>query len=155
MSIYDDVTDQMKAAMKAKDKPRLSALRGIRTVLINAKKEDNSETVADDRAIALLRSLSKQRKDSIKAYADAGRDDLVEQESGELAVIEGFLPKLADADQTRAWVKEAIAASGASSPREIGKAMGALMRAHKGDIDGSLARSILQEELGGLSLIHI
>ena len=149
MSIYDDVTDQMKAAMKAKDKPRLSALRGIRTVLINAKKEDNSETVADDRAIALLRSLSKQRKDSIKAYADAGRDDLVEQESGELAVIEGFLPKLADADQTRAWVKEAIAASGASSPREIGKAMGALMRAHKGDIDGSLARSILQEELGG------
>ena len=149
MSIYDDVTAQMKAAMKAKDKPRLSALRGIRTVLINAKKEDNSETVADDRAIALLRSLSKQRKDSIKAYADAGRDDLVEQESTELSVIEEFLPKLADAEQTRVWVKEAIAASGAASPREIGKAMGALMRAHKGDIDGSLARSILQEELGG------
>ena len=149
MSIYDDVTAQMKAAMKAKDKPRLSALRGIRTVLINAKKEDNSETVADDRSIALLRSLSKQRKDSIKAYADAGRDDLVEQESTELSVIEEFLPKLADAEQTRVWVKEAIAASGAASPREIGKAMGALMRAHKGDIDGSLARSILQEELGG------
>ncbi len=149
MSIYDDVTAQMKAAMKAKDKPRLSALRGIRTVLINAKKEDNSDTVADDRAIALLRSLSKQRKDSIKAYADAGRDDLVEQESGELSVIEEFLPKLADADQTRVWVREAIAASGAASPREIGKAMGALMRAHKGDIDGALARSILQEELGG------
>ena len=149
MSIYDDVTAQMKAAMKAKDKPRLSALRGIRTVLINAKKEDNSETVADDRAIALLRSLSKQRKDSIQAYSDAGRDDLVEQESGELAVIEEFLPKLADADQTRVWVKEAIAASGASSPREIGKAMGALMRSHKGDVDGSLARSILQEELAG------
>lgn len=149
MSIYDDVTAQMKAAMKAKDKPRLSALRGIRTVLINAKKEDNSETVADDRAIALLRSLSKQRKDSIKAYADAGRDDLVEQESTELSVIEEFLPKLADAEQTRVWVKEAIAASGAASPREIGKAMGALMRAHKGDIDGALARSILQEELGG------
>jgi uncharacterized protein YqeY len=149
MSIYDDVTAQMKAAMKAKDKPRLSALRGIRTVLINAKKEDNSETVADDRAIGLLRSLSKQRKDSIKAYADAGRDDLVEQESGELAVIEQFLPQLADADQTRVWVKEAIATSGASTPREIGKAMGALMRAHKGDLDGALARSILQEELGG------
>ena len=149
MSIYDDVTEQMKAAMKAKDKPRLSALRGIRTVLINARKEDNSETVADDRAIALLRSLSKQRKDSIKAYADAGRDDLVEQESGELAVIEEFLPKLADADQTRVWVQEAIAASGASGPREMGKAMGALMRAHKGDVDGSLARSILQEELAG------
>ena len=72
MSIYDDVTAQMKAAMKAKDKPRLSALRGIRTVLINAKKEDNSETVADDRAIALLRSLSKQRKDSIKDKQSAG-----------------------------------------------------------------------------------
>lgn len=147
MSIYDRVNDEMKQAMRAKDKERLGALRGIRTVFINARKEDNSETVADDRAIALLRSLAKQRKDSVAAYEDAGRDDLVAQEAAELAVIEEFLPKLADADQTRVWVREAIAQTGASSKRELGKAMGALMRAHKADLDGSLARQILAEEL--------
>lgn len=147
MSIYDDVTAQMKTAMKAKDKPRLAALRGIRTAFINARKEDNSETVADDRALEILRKLSKQRKDSITAYKEAGRDDLVEQEAGELAVIEEFLPQLADADQTRVWVKEAIASTGASTPRELGKVMGALMRSHKADLDGALARQIIMDEL--------
>lgn len=149
MSIYDAVTDQMKQAMKAKDKERLGALRGIRTVFINARKEDNSETVSDDRAVGLLRTLAKQRKDSIASYQEAGRDDLVAAESAELAVIEEFLPKLADEAQTRAWVKEAIAQTGASSPRELGKVMGALMRAHKADVDGALARKVIADELAG------
>ena len=149
MSIYDDVTAQMKEAMKAKDKARLGALRGIRAVFINARKEDDSETVSDERAVGLLRTLAKQRKDSIDSYEQAGRADLVEQEAGELAVIEGFLPKLADAEQTRVWVREAIAQTGATEARELGKVMGALMRSHKADIDGGLARGVILEELGG------
>lgn len=149
MTIYDAVTDQMKQAMRAKDKGRLGALRGIRTVLINAQKEDNSDSVTDERAIGLLRKLSKQRQDSIAAYADAGREDLAAQERAELSVIEEFLPQLADEAQTRAWVQEAIAQTGAAGPREMGKVMGALMRAHKADLDGALARKVILEELGG------
>jgi len=105
--------------------------------------------VSDERAVGLLRTLAKQRKDSIDSYEQAGRADLVEQEAGELAVIEGFLPKLADAEQTRVWVREAIAQTGATEARELGKVMGALMRSHKADIDGGLARGVILEELGG------
>ena len=79
--------------------------------------------------------------------AKGGREEMAENERAELAVIQEFLPQLADAAQTRAWVEAAIAESGASSPKEMGKVMGALMKAHKADIDGNLAREIVQELL--------
>ena len=148
MSIYDRVNEGMKDAMRAKDKERLAALRGIRGAFILALKEDNSDTVPDDRAIALLRSLAKQRKDSIDAYTEGGRSDLADAETAELAVIEEFLPKLADEATTRAWVSQAIAATGATGPRELGKVMGALMKAHKAEMEAGLARTLITELLG-------
>lgn len=148
MSIYDEVTEQMKAAMKAKDKPRLTALRGIRTAFINERKKNNADTITDEQALANLRKLSKQRKDSIDAYKKAGDEERAAEEQAELDVIEEFLPALADADQTRVWVREAIEQTGASEPGHVGKVMGAIMRAHRGDVDGSLARQIASEELG-------
>jgi uncharacterized protein YqeY len=147
MSIADDVTNQMKAAMKAKDAPRLAALRSMRTAFLNEMKKDGSDSVSDEVCTALLRKLEKQRKESIEAFSKAGRDEMAEVERAELAVIESFLPSLADADQTRVWVEAAIAESGASSPKEMGKVMGVLMKAHKGEIDGTLAREIAQELL--------
>jgi uncharacterized protein YqeY len=78
-----------------------------------------------------------------------GREELAEQERLELAIIEGLLPQLADEATTLGWVREAIAASGATSPRDMGKAMGALMKAHKSDIDGALARRLLEQVLAG------
>ncbi|MEO0600502.1 MAG: GatB/YqeY domain-containing protein, partial [Myxococcota bacterium] len=87
--------------------------------------------------------------ESITAYEEGGRDDLVAQEKAELAVIETFLPSLADEATTRAWVEEAIAKTGASAPGDMGKVMGALMGAHKGELDGGLANRIVRELLAG------
>jgi len=149
MSIYDEITAQMKAAMRAKDKPRLTALRGIRAAFINEQKKNNADSVSDDSAIKVMRQLAKQRKDSIDAYAKAGEEGRAGEEQAELDVIEEFLPSLADEATTRGWVQEAIAQTGATEPGHMGKVMGALMRAHRGDVDGNLARQIVTEARKG------
>jgi len=147
-NLVDQVTAEMKVAMKARDKERTSALRMIRAAFIDAAKEGKGE-VTDDRAITILRKLKKQRVEAAEQYAAGGREDLAVKERAEAELIDGFLPKLADEAQTRIWVEEAVAASGAASMKEMGKAMGALMRVHKADVDGGLARRILGEVLGG------
>jgi hypothetical protein len=149
MAIVDDVTAQMKDAMRAKDKVRLGALRSIRAAFIELMKKDGSDSVADDAAIAILRRLEKQRKESIAAYDDGGRDDLAEVERAELLVLEAFLPSLADEETTTAWVSAAIEASGAAGPSDMGRVMGALMKAHKGEVDGGLAKDIALKLLRG------
>jgi uncharacterized protein YqeY len=148
MAIVDEVSRQMKEALRAKEEPRLAALRGIRAAFVNEMKKDGSETLADEACLPVLRRLEKQRKESIEAFAGAGREERAAAERAELAVIQTFLPSLADAETTRAWVIEAIASSGASKPGDVGRAMGALMKAHKGEIDGRLAKQIASELLG-------
>jgi len=147
VSIFDDVSAGMKSALKAKDEVRLTALRAVRAAFLTEMKKDNATALADEVCVALLRRLEKQRQESIEAFDAAGRPDRAAAERAELAVIAGFLPKLADEAQTRAWVREAIAASGATSQKELGKVMGALMKAHKGDVDGNLARKLAGELL--------
>lgn len=147
MSVVDDVTEQMKAAMKAKDQPRLAALRSMRTAFLNEMKKDGAESLSDEAAEGLMRKLEKQRKESIEAFESGGRPEMAEAEQAELAVIQEFLPQLADEAQTRAWVEEAIASTGASSKKDMGKVMGALMGAHKAELDGNIARGIVQELL--------
>ncbi len=148
MALVDEVSQQMKEAQKAKDAPRLAALRSIRAVFLNEMKKDGAETLDDEVAIAVLRRLSKQRDESIDAFAKAGRDDRADAERAEKAVIESFLPSLADDATMRAWVQAAIDESGASSAKDVGRVMGALMKAHKGDVDGKKAREVALELLG-------
>ena len=145
--IADEVTLQMKQAMKAKDERRLVALRSMRSAFLNEMKKDNSTTVPDAICEGLLRKLEKQRKESIEAFSNAGREELAAAERAELAVIQEFLPKLADEARTREWVETAVAQTGAAGAKDVGKVMGALMKAHKGEIDGDLARRIAQERL--------
>ncbi|GJM44827.1 MAG: hypothetical protein DHS20C21_16690 [Gemmatimonadota bacterium] len=149
MSIHDEISAQMKAAMKAKDSARLSALREIRAVFLNEMKKDNSDSLSDEVCLTLLRRLEKQRKESIEAFEQGGRREQADAERAEMAVIGEFLPSLADEATTRTWVQAAIAASGAAAPGDLGKVMGALMKEHKGDVDGTLARTIAAELLGG------
>ena len=149
MSIVDDVSSQMKEAMKAKEKVRLSALRSIRALLLNEMKKDNSETIDDEVSITLIRRLEKQRFESIEAFEAAGRTELAEGEKLELAVIQAFLPKLADEESTRAIVKAAIESTGATTAKDIGRVMGGIMKEHKGKVDGGLVRQIAAELLGG------
>jgi len=147
LAIQDEITSQMKDAMRAKNSARTNALRNIRAAFLNEMKKDNSQTLDDEVCTAILRRLEKQRKESIEAYEKGGRTELAEAEKAELAVIEQFLPKLADEPATRKWVEEAIAASGAKAPADIGRVMGALMKAHKGEMDGGLANRIARELL--------
>lgn len=148
MPIADQVTEQMKQAMKAKDERRLAALRSMRSAFLNEMKKDGSTSVSDAVCEGLLRRLEKQRKESIEAFTNAGREELAAAERAELAVIQEFLPQLADEAKTREWVEAAIAQTGAAGAKDVGKVMGALMKAHKGEIDGDLARRLAQERLG-------
>jgi uncharacterized protein YqeY len=147
MGIFETVSVQMNEARKAKDETRLGALQGIRAAFLNELKKDNSTTLTDEACIAQLRKLEKQRQESIDAFTHVGRADRADAERAELRVIQTFLPQLADEATTRRWVEEAIAASGASNQKEIGKVMGALMKAHKGEMDGNVARRIASELL--------
>jgi len=148
MSLVDDVSAELKTAMRAKDKPRVQALRSIRAAFIEAMKAEGADgALADDKALTILRRLGKQRRESIEAYRAGDRPDLAEIEQGELAVIETFLPAVADQDQTRAWVQAAIDQTGASSPSDLGRVMGVLMKDHKGVIDGKLANKLARELL--------
>ena len=147
MGILEQVSEDMKTAMRARDKGRLAALKGIRAAFIEAQKETGAEGLSDDAAVTILRRLAKQRTESIEAYTAGGRSDLVESETVELSVIEAYLPSLADEATTRSWVAEAIASTGASGPGDLGRVMGALMAAHRGEMDGKLANRLVRELL--------
>lgn len=149
MPIVDDVSREMTSALKGKQPERLAALRNIRAALLVEMKKDNSKTLADELCVGVLRRLEKQRRESIEAFEQAGRGDRAAAELAELGVVQEFLPKLADEAKTRGWVQEAIAATGASKPGEVGKVMGVVMKEHKGDVDGNLARRLASELLGG------
>jgi uncharacterized protein YqeY len=149
MSIEETVHARLTEAMKARDVARTAALRNIRAAFLVEMKKDNAKQLDDAAAIDVLRRLAKQRRESIEAFEAAGRSDRAEAERAELAVVEGFLPRLADEATTRAWVEEAIAATGASKPGDVGRVMGAVMKAHKGDVDGALARTVAASLLGG------
>jgi uncharacterized protein YqeY len=148
MALVERVADELKKAMLARDAGRTTAWRMIRAAFIELAKEGKGD-VTDARCVEALRRLRKQREDSIAAYVQAGRQDLADQERLELGIIDDLLPKQADEAQTAIWVREAIEASGAASVRELGKAMGALMKAHRDDVDGALARTLLTKALGG------
>jgi uncharacterized protein len=148
MSIVSQVSEQMKDAMKAKEKIRLAALRSMRSLLLNEMKKDNSTELSDEVAVGLFRRLEKQRLESIDAFEAAGRTEQVQAERTELAVIREFLPQLADEAATRNIVEAAIAASGAAAKSDLGRVMGMIMKEHKGKVDGTLARTIAAELLG-------
>ena len=147
MSINEQISQQLKEAMRNKEAVRLRALRGIRAAFIAAMKEDGSGTLSDEKCLVHLKRLAKQRKESIAAYEGAGRTELAGEEKIELGVIEAFLPKLADESTTKQWVDEAIAATGAQSKADMGRVMGHLMKNHRGDLDGKLANQLVSAAL--------
>jgi len=112
MPIVDEVTTQLKAAMKARDAHRVAALRQMRTAFLNEMKKDGADSLSDEACVVALRRLEKQRKESIEAFAGAGREEQAAAERAELGVIQEFLPRLADEARTRAWVEAAIAEIG-------------------------------------------
>ncbi len=152
MSLKDRVSDEIKTAMKAKDKLRLETVRGIKKVIIEKESEIRAkgrEALNEEEEMAILMQLAKQRRDSITQYTDAGRDELAAKEAKELVILEEYLPaQLSDAD-IEAAVDEAIAKVGASGPSDMGKVMGPVMQKLKGQADGGKVQAIVKAKLLG------
>ena len=124
MSLKDRITDDMKAAMKAKDSERLSAIRMLLAAC--KQREVDERIVLDDTAVvAIVDKLIKQRKDSIAAFEQAGRTDLVDKETAEMKVLEVYLPARLSADEVAAEVAALVAELGAAGPGDMGKVMAA------------------------------
>ncbi|MBR2142719.1 GatB/YqeY domain-containing protein [Anaerovibrio sp.] len=146
MSIKEQLANDMKEAMKTKEKERLAVIRMVRGAI--RQQEIDGKTELDDEAvIAVISKEVKMRKDSIVDFQNGGRDDLVAQNEAEIAFLMPYLPKQLTEDEVRELVKEAVEKTGASSPKDMGKVMGALMPKVKGRADGKMVNQLVKEAL--------
>ncbi len=146
MSLKERLKEDMKAALKAKDKEKLSVIRMLQALIKNAEIDKRGE-LTDEEIISLLQKYAKQRRESIEMYEKGGRQDLVEKEKRELEIVEGYLPKQMSEEEIRELVAEVIKEVGASSPKDFGKVMQAVMPKVKGRADGSLVNRVVRELL--------
>ena len=147
MSVQDQISNDIKEAMKARNVDKLAALRAVKSaIMLEATKEGNA-TVSDEVSLSLITKLVKQRKDSSAIFTEQNRPDLAVDEINQLAYLEEYLPAQMGEEEVRSVVKEVIAQIGASSPADMGKCMGPLMRRLSGKADGSLISKLVKEEL--------
>lgn len=147
MSLKQQLTDDMKTAMKAGEKDRLAVIRLINAA-IKQKEVDERVEMTDPLVLAVLEKMVKQRKDSITQYEAAAREDLAAVERYELGVIEAYLPAKLGEDAIRAEIARAVATTGASGPADIGKLMGVLKPALAGQADMGLVSKLVKQALG-------
>jgi uncharacterized protein YqeY len=146
--LIDDVQQAMYQAMKARRGEETAALRlalsALRSAAIDARKE-----LSDEEAVAVLQREARKRREAEQVYREAGRTERADQEAYERSVIDRFLPAALEPEELAWLVDQAVAASGASGPRELGKVMGRLMPQVKGRADGNEVRRLVLERLGG------
>lgn len=143
------ITQDIKDAMKAGDKARLSTLRLITAAIKDRELGVGSAAteVGDAEVVAILQKMVKQRRESIATYEKAGRTDLADQEKAEIAILESYLPKQMDEAATRAAVSALVAELGAAGPKDMGRVMGALKAKYAGQMDFGKASGLLKELL--------
>jgi uncharacterized protein YqeY len=148
MSLEQKIMADLKTAMLAKDEAGLRSLRAIKAAIILAKTAEgaNGELKEEDET-KLLQKLIKQRKDSLEIYEKQNRNDLAQKEKQEIAVIEKFLPKQLGADELKTILAKIIAETGASSPADMGKVMGAATKQLAGQADGKTISAVVKELL--------
>ena len=148
MELFEKVSKDIVAAMKAKDKVTLEALRNIKKVFIEAKTAPGANDTLDDAAaLKILQKLAKQGHDSADLYTQQNRPDLAEAEIAQVKVIESYLPKALSAEEIEAAVKEIIAQTGATSIKEMGKVMGVASKQLAGKADGKTISDIVKKLL--------
>jgi len=150
MSLKEQLTEDMKTAMKAKEegKQRLAVIRMVRSAIRQQEIDGNGKQALDDEGvIAIISKEVKMRKDSLEEFKKGDRQDLVAQTEAEIAVLMPYLPQQLSEEEIRAFVQEAVEKSGASSQKDMGKVMGLLMPKVKGRADGKLVNSIVREML--------
>ena len=150
MSLKEQIGEDIKTAMKAKDKVRLQTVRGIKKAILDKEVElrpKGQDALSAEHEIELLSQQAKQRRDSIEQFKNAGRDDLAEKESQELAIIETYLPEQVGDDEVEKIIDELIAASGATTMKDLGKVMGPAMKQLKGKADGKKIQELVKSKL--------
>lgn len=146
--LFEQISNDIKEAMKARDKVRLETLRNIKKVFIEAKTAPGAnDTLEDADALKLLSKLAKQGKESAATYVQQNRQDLTDAELAQVAVIEEYLPKAMTEDEIEAAVKEIIAATGAQGMKDMGKVMGMASKQMAGRADGRVISGIVKKLL--------
>lgn len=148
MTLFDKVSEDIKEAMKARDKVRLETLRNIKKVFLEAKTAPGSnDTLEDADAFKILQKLAKQGRESARTYTDNGRQDLADAELAQAAVIEEYLPKQLGEDEIEAEVRKVIADTGAQSMKDMGKVMGIVSKQLAGRADGRAISAVVKRLL--------
>ncbi|HEY9616056.1 MAG TPA: GatB/YqeY domain-containing protein [Microcoleaceae cyanobacterium] len=152
MSLKDRIGEDIKTAMKAKDKVRLETVRSIKKAILEKEvsvRPSGQTELTEVQEIEILVQLAKQRRDSIAQYEQAGRAELAAQESQELAILEEYLPKQLSDEEVEQAIAEIIVQVGATSAKDMGKVMGPAMQQLKGKADGQKVQAIVKAKLGG------
>ena len=149
MSLIEQVDKDYIAAYKAKDQLRVSVLRMLKTSVKNRLVDLRRPggTLSDEEMLDVIIKEGKQRRDSITEYEKAGRADLAGREAAELAILEAYLPRALTPEELAQVIEDAVAATGAASPREMGKVMSAIMARHKGQVDGKTLSAAVRQRL--------
>lgn len=148
MTLADKINSDIAAAMKRKDAPRLSALRMMKTAIVN-KSVEKGRDLEDAEVLQVVSTLLKQRKDSVEQFSRAGRSDLVAKETAEIAILEAYLPPAATREEIDAAVAAAIAETGATTAKDIGRVMKAVMPKLAGkNADGRAINESVRRTLG-------
>ena len=148
MSIFEQVNEGIKAAMKARDKVRLNTLRNIKKVFLEALTAPGAgDTLEDADALKIIAKLAKQGKDSAREYAEQNRQDLADEELAQVAVIEEYLPSQMSKEEVEAEVGKIVAETGASSMKDMGKVMGLATKQMAGRADGKVIADVVKAVL--------
>lgn len=148
MSLKDQITDDMKAAMRAKESERLATIR-LLIAEIKRKEVDERIELTDAQVLAVVEKMIKQRKDSITQFENGGRQDLADKEKAELTVLSAYMPAGLSDEEVAAEVAAAVAASGAAGPQDMGKVMGILKPKLAGRADMTAVSALVKKALAG------
>lgn len=149
MTLFDQISEDIKAAMKARDKVRLETLRNIKKVFIEAKTAPGANDELDDAAaLKIIQKLAKQGRETARTYTDNSRQDLADEELAQVAVMEEYLPKQLSPEEIEKAVRDIIAQTGATSMKEMGKVMGMAGKLLAGKADGKAISTIVKQLLG-------
>ena len=148
MSLKAQLTDDMKAAMRAKEKARLGVIR-LMLAAVKQQEVDQQKELDETEVLATLDKMVKQRRESIRQYTDADRNDLAEQEQAEIDIIQTYLPAQMDDGEIAALVAEAIATTGAASVKDMGKVMGWIKPKAQGRADMGKVSGLIKSQLAG------
>lgn len=150
MSLQEKIDSELKEAMKAKAEIKVSTLRMLRAAMKNLEIEKKADKLEDKDIVSIISRQIKQHKDSIDGFTKGNRQDLVDKEKAELAILEAYMPKMLSADELKPIVAAAIKKAEAKGRSDMGKVMKAAMEEAKGAVDGKMLSSMVSEELAKL-----